>query len=105
MSNKKQNAKHTVGKGADREKYNADGEESYVKDPKESKSENHAEEGNYLEQKWKKISSDFRSKYNIDIEDSEFRKNSFSDIAEKLESKTGKSRLDIEKEIKEWKDS
>ena len=105
MNDKKQNAKHSVGQGAQKEKYNADNEESYVKNPKDSKNENNADEGNYLEQKWKSISSEFRSKYNIDIKDSEFKNKPFSEIADKLESQTGKSRLEIEKEIKSWKNS
>jgi len=105
MSEKKQNAKHSVGQGAQKEKYNADNEDSYVNKPEDAKEGREKEEGNYLDKKWKKISSDFRAKYNIDVEDSEFKKSSFSEIAERLEKQTGKSRSEIEREIENWQNS
>lgn len=104
MSEKKQNAKHSVGKGAHKEKYSADNEKSYVENPEDAKSSNE-KEGAYLDEKWKKISSDFREKYKVSIDDSEFKNSSFSDIAKKLEKQTGKTRVEIEKEIKNWQNS
>lgn len=105
MSQKEQNAKHSVDKGAQREKYNANGEASYVENPEQSKSTSKSDEGKYLEGKWKKISSEFRAKYKIPLKDSEFKNKSFSVIAEKLEKQTGKTRTEIEEEIKNWQNS
>lgn len=105
MSENTQNAKHSVDKGAQREKYNADSEASYVENPKQSKSTSKNDEGKYLEGKWKKISSEFRSKYKIPLKDSEFKNKSFAEIAEKLEQQTGKTRAAIETEIKNWQNS
>ncbi len=53
----------------------------------------------------KKISSDFRQKYNMETSDSEFNDNSFSEVLKKLENKTGKTRTTLEKEIEDWENS
>ncbi|MEH6765102.1 MAG: hypothetical protein V7655_11435 [Aequorivita antarctica] len=104
MENKKDTAKHSVGKGAQKEKYNSGNEASYVKDSKEN-IDNPKNQENYLEMKWKKISSDFRKKYNMEVSESEYKGNSFSEILKKLEKKTGKSMATLEQEIKDWQNS
>lgn len=104
MGDKKETPKHSVGEGAQKEHHNTDAESSYVEDPKESKKDSSDNDDDYLEQKWKKISSDFREKYNLDVKDSEYKSNSFSEVLKNLENRTGKSRDSLEDEIKNWKD-
>lgn len=103
MSNKG-NPKLSVGKGAQSEHHNEPDEKSYVKDNTESDNTENEKDGNdYLEQKWKKIASDFNKNYNLNTNVSEFKDESFSETLKKLENKTGKSRVQLEKEIKNWK--
>ena len=103
MSNKG-NPKHSVGKGAQSEHHNEPDEKSYAKNDNESENtENQNDDNDYLEQKWKKIASDFNKNYNLDISASEFKDNSFSETLKKLEAKTGKSSAQLHKEIRNWK--
>ncbi len=51
MENKKETPKHSVGKGAQKEKYNTEEGPNYVDDPKKEKSKDSDNEGDYLEQK------------------------------------------------------
>ena len=67
-----ENPKHSVGKGAQSEHHNDPGEKSYVKNNSKSESaESENNDNDYLEQKWKKIASDFNKNYNLDISTSE----------------------------------
>jgi hypothetical protein len=102
MSEKSGNPKHSVGKGAQSEHHNDTGEKSYVADPKKMRDKNREDEGKYLEQKWKKIAKDFQKSYNLDVNASEYKDESFSDTLKRLESTTGKSAAEWEKEIKNW---
>ena len=78
MSNN-QNPKHSVGKGAQSEHHNEPDEKSDAKNDIESENtENQNDDNDYLEQKWKKIASDFNKNYNLDISASEFKDNSLS---------------------------
>ncbi len=105
MEKEKETPKHSVGKGAQNEKYNTVEGQSYVENPKEKEFRDTSEDDDYLERKWKKISSDFRKKYNMDTSESEYNDSSFSEVLKNLENKTGKSRTTLEKEIEEWKNS
>ncbi len=105
MKNKKETPKHSVGKGAQKEQLNSEDEPSYVEDPKNEESDGNENDGDYLEQKWKKIASDFRQKYKIDVTESEYKDDSFSEVLKKLESKTGKNNTALKQEIKDWKHS
>lgn len=105
MSTEKGNPKHSVGQGAQKEHHNEANEDSYVNNPKENKAEDDDNDGDYLEQKWKKIAKDFKKNYNMEVSGSDVKDESFSDTLKQLETKTGKSRADLEKEIKNWKNS
>ena len=72
-------------------------------DDESENTENQNDDNDYLEQKWKKIASDFNKNYNLDISASEFKDNSFSETLKKLEAKTGKSSAQLQKEIRNWK--
>ncbi len=102
MSDTKDSPKHSTGKGAQAEHHNTSDEKSYVENPKEEK-EDKAEEGDYLENKWKQISDDFKKTYKMDVSDSEYKGESFSDTLKNLETKTGKSRAKLEEEIRNWR--
>ncbi|MCZ4318361.1 hypothetical protein O4H26_05100 [Aequorivita viscosa] len=104
MSDKEVNPKHSTGKGAQAEQHNTKKEESYVENPKETK-KNESENGDYLENKWKQISKDFEKTYNLEVSESDYQSESFSDTLKKLETKTGKSRAMLEDEIGNWENS
>lgn len=103
MSEKSGNPKHSVGKGAQRAQHNESDEKSYVSNPKKEDGNDESHGDNYLEQKWKKIASDFQKNYNIPVSSEEIKDESFGDTLKRLEDKTGKSRTELEKEIKNWK--
>ena len=105
MENKKNTPKHSVGNDAQKEKFNADNEPSYVEDSKKEKTTDSDKEGNYLEKKWKKISTDFQKNYNVEVSESDYKSDSFSETLKKLEDKTGKTRSKLEQEIKDWENS
>lgn len=96
MSEEAQNAKHSVGKGAQKEQHNADGKEpSFVKNPKKSVEDNSDEhKGEYLDKKWKKAAGEFRENYNVDVDDSEYKEDSvgkeLKDLDEENEKTDGK---------------
>ncbi|QQX76530.1 MULTISPECIES: hypothetical protein [Aequorivita] len=103
MSEQSGNPKHSVGKGAQSEHHNHSDEESYVKNPENSNEEDSGSGGDYLEKKWRKIATDFQKKYKININTSEYKDESFSDTLKGLETTTGNSKAELEKEIKNWK--
>lgn len=102
MEDRSTNPKHSVGKGAQKEKYNADNEESYVKKPEKDSGDKSEEGEDYLEKKWKQIHSDFQQKYNIEVSESKYKSHSLTEILKDLEEKTGKSREQLRREISEW---
>ena len=102
MSDKKVNPKHSVGKGAQSEQHNEKNEKSYVKDPDNDSVADEKKEGDYLEQKWSKIATDFQKNYNMDINTSEYKDETFSETLKRLENKTGKSEAELRKEIDKW---
>lgn len=102
MSDRKVNPKHSVGKGAQSEHHNKLDEDSYVDDTKEESEENESTDGDYLEQKWRKIATDFQRNYNMDVKTSEYKDETFSETLKRLENKTGKSEAELRKEIDKW---
>lgn len=90
----KNSPKHSVGKGAQREHHNEDAANERHDDQKDG----------YLEKKWKKIANDFNKTYGLHVSTEELKDNSFSKNLKKLEEKTGKSKTDLENEIREWKE-
>ncbi|MEM0518893.1 MULTISPECIES: hypothetical protein [Aequorivita] len=104
MSDKNVNPKHSTGKGAQAEQHNTSSEDSYVENPKEEKND----DGNgddYLKNKWKKISKDFEKTYNLEVSETDYKGENFSDTLKNLENKTGKSREKILDEIRNWQNS
>lgn len=99
----KETPKHSVGKGAQREHHNDPAESSYEPKPKAKNAEPEGANDDYLAKKWRQIASDFNKLYKLDISPSEFKDNSFSETLKKLESKTGKPRAALKKEIENWK--
>jgi hypothetical protein len=101
MSDKNVNPKHSTGKGAQAEQYNAENEDSYVENPKEENQDD-SKDDDYLKNKWKQISKDFEKTYNLEISESDYQGESFSKTLKNLETKTGKPREKIVHEIRNW---